>query len=76
MDTRLVWLPTYALWEVDLRRARVGHGCPAQEGTQMLIVGIVCDLGVRRVRHKGTLEPLDELALQTMDVSNISLNHM
>ena len=30
----------------------------------MLIIGIVCDLGVRGVRHKGALKPLNELALR------------
>lgn len=61
--------------KVDLRRARSGQGIPVQKGTQMLIVGVVCDLGVRGVLHEGTFEPLDELALEATDVSIIELNH-
>ena len=30
----------------------------------MLVVGNVCDHGVRRILHEGALEPLDELALE------------
>ncbi len=59
----------------DLRRARRGQGVPVQESTHMLIVGVVCDHGVRGVLHEGAFEPLDELALEATDVSNIEMDH-
>lgn len=40
----------------------------------MLIVGVVCDSGVRRVLHESTLEPLNEFTLEATDVSTVELN--
>ena len=60
---------------MDLRRARSGQGIPVQKGTQMLIVGVVCDLGVRGVLHEDTFEPLDELALEATDVNILEVKH-
>lgn len=39
----------------------------------MLVVGIFCDHGVGRVLHESILEPLDELALETVNVSIVDL---
>ena len=41
----------------------------------MLIVGVVCDHGIRGVLHKGAFEPLDELALDATDFSNIEMDY-
>lgn len=60
--------------KADLRRARSGHGIPVQQGTQMLIVGVVCDHGVRGVLHEGAFEPLNELTLEVTNVSIIGPN--
>lgn len=40
----------------------------------MFIIGVVCDHGVRGVLHKRAFEPLNELALETTDISIIELN--
>lgn len=66
--------PTRGISEADLRRARRGYGSPIHEGTHMLIVGVVCDSGVRRVLHESTLEPLNEFTLEATDVSTVELN--